>query len=124
MERGKESEGGMSKQEEAAMNKQPTVAEVHAWMRSFIAPIAIGAVNGVLRSMPQIPVEEVMVMICRLFGEAVGGTLCAGDLGPILQLRAKCKEAFTEGMGKVPIRSMAAQPNDQDLLHKVTRGSA
>ena len=58
--------------------KPPTVAEVHAWMRSFIAPIAIGAVNGVLRSMPQIPVEEVMVMICRLFGEAVGGTLCAG----------------------------------------------
>ncbi len=106
--------------------KAPTIAEVHAWMRSFITPICVGAVNGVLRSMPQIPVEEVMIMICRLFGEAIGGTLSAGDLSPILQLRAKCKEAFAEGMGKIPVRPLPQAPSaqDQDLLRKAAQGSA
>ena len=109
-------------------SKGPTVAEVHAWMRAFIAPICACTVNGVLRSMPQIPVDETMVMICRLLGEAVGATLSVGDLSPVLQLRAKCREAFIQGMSKTPIRPSQTQPSSpagrHELIRKVAEGNA
>jgi hypothetical protein len=115
----------MSDQEVNGIAKAPTVAEVRAWMRTFMEPVCACVINGVLRSMPHIPVDETMIMICRVFGHCVGGTLCVGDLSPLLQLRAKCKDAFVEGMQGIPVKTMA-QPSaaDQDLLRNVTQGSA
>jgi hypothetical protein len=106
--------------------KAPTVDEVRAWMRGFMEPVCATVINGILRSMPHIPVDESMVMLCRVFGYCIGGTLSAGDLSPILQLRARCKEAFGEGMSKVPVRALPpkASEADQDLMRKVTQGSA
>ena len=109
--------------------KSPTVAEVHAWMKSYIGPICIGAVNGILRTMPQIPVDEVMIQTCKLFGEVIGGTLSVGDLSPLLKLRARCKEAFLQGMGSVPVRALPQQgapiaEKDQALMRRMTEGSA
>lgn len=117
----------MSEEVNGAIAKPPTVAEVHGWMKSYIQPICIGAVNGILRTMPQIPVDEVMIQTCYLFGWVIGGTLSVGDLSPLLQLRAKCKEAFIKGMGEVPVKAMPAaalSDQDQDLMRKVTQGSA
>jgi hypothetical protein len=116
----------MSGEEVNGIAKAPTVAEVHQWMESWIKPICIGAVNGILRTMPQIPLDEVMIMTCRWMGFSIGGTLSVGDLSPLLQLRARCKEAFNEGMSKAPIRPAPTQATglDQDLLSKVAQGRA
>lgn len=117
----------MSEEVNGAIAKPPTVAEVHGWMKSYIQPICIGAVNGILRTMPQIPVDEVMIQTCHWFGWAIGGTLSVGDLSPLLQLRAKCKDAFAKGMGEVPVRSMpvaGVSPQDEDLMRKMPQGSA
>jgi hypothetical protein len=103
-----------------AIPQGPSIAEVRAWMTTFINPIMIGAVNGVLRSMPQIPVDEVMVMVCGLFGRTVGATLSIGELGPILGLRKRCKDAFIEEMGKVSVRPMPGPPQSEvELVNKL-----
>jgi hypothetical protein len=114
----------MSEEMNGRAARAPSVAEVRAWMKSFIQPAIVCVVNGVLRSMPQIPVEEVMVMICGLFGSAVGATLSAGDIGPILQLRKRCKDAFVEELGKIPVRPMPAAQGDAELVRKLGGGNA
>lgn len=91
------------------------VSQIRDFMKNFINPIIVSAVNGIIHSLAQVPIEETMVMTCGLFGRMIGNTLSIGDLAPVLQLRKRCKDAFFEEMGKVPVRpmpgTMAASPN-------------
>jgi hypothetical protein len=109
----------------------PTPQNVAAFISSYVGPVMTCAVNGCLRSLSNISVDAVMIVTCAIFGRAVGQTLSIGDLGPIMQLRARCIEAFTEELRKVKIEpipkmpgkaSITLPPDSAELVNKIKSG--
>lgn len=110
------------------ITKPPSVEEVRNFMKSFINPIMVGAVNGILHSLSQIPIEESIVMTCAMFGRMIGNTLSIGELAPVLGLRKKCLDAFADEMRKVTIRPippgvLPSSAETKELLSKLKGGA-
>ena len=109
----------------------PTAQNVAAFLSSYIGPVMSSAINGNLKSLSHFSIDAVLIMTCAVFGRCLGQVLSVGDLGPLLQLRAKCLEAFKAEMNKVKIAPMlkppgkadtALPPDSAELVNKIKSG--
>jgi hypothetical protein len=88
----------------------PSPQNVADFLTAYIGPVMSAAINGCLRSLSNVPIEAVLIMSCAVFGRCIGQILSIGDLVPVMGLRKRCIEAFTEELKKVKINPMAQPP--------------
>ncbi len=74
-------------------------------LTNFVWPVLCTAVNGLQLSLQQVPLPHLLVTACGLFGKVIGETVSIGSLTDVLQIRAACIKAFTEG-----VRGVKPQP--------------
>lgn len=74
-------------------------------LTNYVWPVLCTAVNGLRLSLQQVPLPHLLVTACGLFGKVIGETVSMGSLTDVLQIRAACIKAFTEG-----VRGVKPQP--------------
>ena len=90
----------------AAVAQQAEIAHVDQMAQTFIGPVLIAALNGCQKSLPQYPIDRLMLTMAAMFGKCVGEVLSIGDIGPTMRLRRMCAEAFEAEMKKAAIRPL------------------
>ena len=66
----------------------------------------IAAVNGCQKSLPQYPIDRLMLTMAAMIGKCFGEVLSIGDMGPTMRLRRMCAESFEAEMKKAVIRPL------------------
>lgn len=67
-------------------------------------------VNGTIASLQNLPLEHVLIHLCRRMGMSVAATLGQADLASALKMRKAFREAFAKGMESVPVTPAAVMP--------------
>ena len=90
----------------AAVAKQAEIAHIDQMAQTFIGPVLIAAVNGCQKSLPQYPIDRLMLTMAAMIGKCFGEVLSIGDMGPTMRLRRMCAESFEAEMKKAVIRPL------------------
>ncbi len=89
----------------AAMRPMTPQQAQEAILQNFVWPVLCTTVNGLRLSLQQVPLPHLLVTACGLFGRVIGETVSIGSLTDVLQIRAACIKAFSEG-----VRGVRTQP--------------
>lgn len=81
-------------------------------------------VNGVITSLQNLPLEQVLIHLCMRMGMSVAATLGQADLAAQLKLRKAFREAFDKGMQAVPVATAANMPGGSHATIHGMNGSA
>ena len=96
------------------------IAEADQKAQAFVGPVAVAAINGLIRSLGGYPIDRLVVTASAILGKCVGEVLSVGQLGPVMKLRRQCMQAFEDEMKKVHINSPPAQPGGTNGIPQAT----
>lgn len=109
----------MSDHKDGSVGPQITpeqLAQTNALIAQLDQPVRLvvhAMLAGLIHTFPQIPAHAVLTMAAMQTGLFLG-TAMTGELGTLLQIRKGFKEAFAEGISKVPpnVRQMGPVPTN------------
>ena len=85
----------------------------------FLATPAQCNVHGMLAVIRQFPPEMALPAVARAYAMVLSHLTSAGDFGTILRIRGACKQAFADGIGKIPIQAPQEVPPGGGDIKKV-----
>jgi hypothetical protein len=100
-------------------NPQPRQLTPDQQLDFFLANPAQCNVHGMLAVTRQFPPEIALPAIARAYAMVLSHLTSAGDFGAILRVRGACKQAFSDGIGKVPIQAPQEPPPTGGDIKKV-----
>jgi len=100
------------------------IARIDRTAQTFIGPVLIAAVNGCQKSLPQYPIDRLMLTMAALMGKCCGEVLSIGDMGPTMRLRRMCAERFEAEMKKAVIRPMPMPGATEHMIDGVGEQTA